>query len=205
MEKNKEKEVAHSSTEEIEEVKEVEENNTEEKTEETDEAAEITGEQDEVDETTEEKENELEKKYEKEIEELNNRLLRQQADYENLRRRMRLDQEAAAKYRSQNLIESLLPVIDNFERGLQVEPNSDEEKSLLQGMEMVYKQLQEALEREGVQVIDTVGHPFDPNFHEAVMQVEEEGVDSNEIIEELQKGYMLKDRVIRPAMVKVGI
>lgn len=139
-----------------------------------------------------------------EVAELNNRLLRVQADYDNFRRRSREEKEAAAKYRSQTVIEALLPVIDNFERALLVKPEAEEAKSLLQGMEMVYRQFQESLKNEGIEVIETVGQTFDPHLHQAVMQVEEEGFESNQIVEELQKGYKLKDRVLRPAMVKVN-
>lgn len=140
----------------------------------------------------------------KEIEELRNRLLRTQADYDNFRRRSREEKEAAAKYRSQTVIEALLPVIDNFERALLVKPETDEAKSLLQGMEMVYRQFQDTLKSEGVEVIKTVGQTFDPHLHQAVMQVEEPEFESNQIVEELQKGYKLKDRVMRPSMVKVN-
>lgn len=139
-----------------------------------------------------------------EITELNNRLLRIQADYDNFRRRSREEKEAAAKYRAQHVIESLLPVIDNFERALLVKPEAEEAKSLLQGMEMVYRQFQDTLKNEGVEVIETIGQTFDPHLHQAVMQVEEEGFEPNQIVEELQKGYKLKDRVLRPAMVKVN-
>lgn len=141
---------------------------------------------------------------EKEKEELNNRLLRVHADYDNFRRRTREEKERDAKYRSQNLVEEILPVLDNFERALNVETTNDESKSILQGMDMIYRQLLDALKKEGVSVIDAVGKPFDPNYHQAVMQVNEEGYESNTVVEELQKGYMLKDRVIRPSMVKVN-
>ncbi|NEU31643.1 nucleotide exchange factor GrpE [bacterium LRH843] len=139
-----------------------------------------------------------------EMNELTNRLLRVQADFDNFRRRSREEKEAAAKYRSQNVIEALLPVIDNFERGLLVSAESEEAKALLQGMEIVYRQFQDTLKNEGVEVIETVGQPFDPHVHQAVMQVEEEGFESGQIVEELQKGYKLKDRVLRPSMVKVN-
>ncbi len=139
-----------------------------------------------------------------EIAELNNRILRIQADYDNFRRRSREEKEAAAKYRSQTVIEALLPVIDNFERALLVKPEAEEAKSLLQGMEMVYRQFQDTLKNEGIEVIETVGQMFDPYLHQAVMQVEEDGFESNQIVEELQKGYKLKDRVLRPSMVKVN-
>lgn len=138
------------------------------------------------------------------LEETNNRLLRTQADFDNFRRRMNQEKESAAKYKSQSLAESLLPALDNFERALQVDAQSDETKSLLQGMEMVYRQLKEALEKEGIVPIETVGQSFDPHFHQAVMQVESDEYESNIVVEELQPGYKLKDRIIRPAMVKVN-
>lgn len=138
------------------------------------------------------------------IEELENRYLRLQADFENSRRRARLDMEAAQKYRVQNLATDLLQSLDNFERALNIKTENEETKSILKGMEMVYKGIMDALKREGVEPIESVGQPFDPYKHQAVMQVQEEGYDSNVVIEELQKGYMLKDRVIRPAMVKVN-
>jgi molecular chaperone GrpE len=140
----------------------------------------------------------------KELEEKENRYLRLQADFENSRRRARLDYEAAQKYRAQNLISDILPVLDNFERALNVETDHEQTKSLLQGMEMIYRSLLDALKKEGVEVIESEGKEFDPNFHQAVMQVAEEGYDSNIVVEEFQKGYVLKDRVIRPAMVKVN-
>ncbi|TSB46774.1 nucleotide exchange factor GrpE [Alkalicoccobacillus porphyridii] len=154
--------------------------------------------QDEADEQSEEA------AHKAEIADLNNRLLRVQADYDNFRRRSREEKESAAKYRAQGFVEELLPALDNFERALSVKPEGDEAKSLAQGLNMVYNQLQEALKKEGVTVIETVGETFDPHLHQAVMQVEEEGFESNQIVEELQKGYKLKDRVLRPSMVKVN-
>ncbi|MDQ0254342.1 molecular chaperone GrpE [Evansella vedderi] len=144
--------------------------------------------------------NELEQK----LEETTNRLLRVQADYDNFRRRTRLEKEADAKYRSQQLAEELLPALDNFERALMITPEAEETKNLLKGMEMVYRQIKDALNREGIEVIETVGQVFDPHVHQAVMQVETDEYEKNVVVEELQKGYKLKDRVIRPAMVKVN-
>ncbi|MGU9966583.1 nucleotide exchange factor GrpE [Bacillus sp. N1(2025)] len=138
------------------------------------------------------------------LDEKENKLLRVQADFENCKRRSRLEMEAAQKYRSQNVVTEILPALDNFERALQVEAESEQTKSLLQGMEMVRRQLMDALEKEGVEAIEAVGQEFDPNLHQAVMQVEDENFGSNIVIEELQKGYKLKDRVIRPSMVKVN-
>lgn len=138
------------------------------------------------------------------LDEKENKLLRVQADFENYKRRSRLEMEAAQKYRSQNVVTEILPALDNFERALQVEAESEQTKSLLQGMEMVRRQLMDALEKEGVEAIEAVGQEFDPNLHQAVMQVEDKNFGSNIVIEELQKGYKLKDRVIRPSMVKVN-
>jgi molecular chaperone GrpE len=132
------------------------------------------------------------------------RTLRLQADFENYKRRVQLDKQAAEKYRSQSLVSDILPALDNFERAMQVEASDEQMKSLLQGMEMVYRQLLEALTKEGVEAIEAVGKQFDPNEHQAIMQVEDSEFESNAVVEEFQKGYKLKDRVIRPSMVKVN-
>ncbi|MCJ2147639.1 nucleotide exchange factor GrpE [Bacillus sp. B19-2] len=144
------------------------------------------------------------KELQERFEEKENKLLRVQADFENYKRRARLDLEAAEKYRSQRIISELLPALDNFERALQIDPDNEQTKSLLQGMEMVHRQILDALKNEGVEQIPSVGEQFDPNMHQAVMQVEDEAYESNAVVEELQKGYKLKDRVIRPSMVKVN-
>lgn len=138
------------------------------------------------------------------LEEADNRYLRLQADFDNFRRRTRIDIEAGEKYRAQKLAVELLPAIDNFERALKIEADNEQTKSLLQGMEMVYRSLVDALKKEGVEAIEAVGKDFDPNFHQAVMQGEDENYGSNVVTDEFQKGYMLKDRVIRPSMVKVN-
>jgi molecular chaperone GrpE len=140
----------------------------------------------------------------KELDESENRIARLQADFENYKRRMRLDQEATVKYRAQNVISDLLPALDNFERALKVDATDDKTKSILQGMDMIYRGIMEALQTEGVEVIESVGKQFDPHLHQAVMQVEEADSEPNIVLEEFQKGYKLKDRVIRPTMVKVS-
>ncbi|MEK4028755.1 nucleotide exchange factor GrpE [Pseudobacillus sp. FSL P4-0506] len=147
-----------------------------------------------------EKINELEQK----LEEAENRYLRLLADFDNFRRRAQLDREASEKYRAQSLISDLLPLLDNFERALKVEATNEQTQSVLQGMGMVYNGLISALEKEGVEVIEAVGKEFDPNFHQAVMTDSDDQYSPNEVIEEFQKGYRLKDRVIRPSMVKVN-
>lgn len=162
----------------------------------------------EADEQAEENQTELLEKQLKELQERldekENKLLRVQADFENYKRRARLDLEAVEKYRSQRIISDLLPALDNFERALGIDPDNEQTKSLLQGMEMVHRQILDALQNEGVEIIPSVGEQFDPNLHQAVMQVEDEAYESNAVVEELQKGYKLKDRVIRPSMVKVN-
>lgn len=142
----------------------------------------------------------LQKKYD----ELNDRYLRLHADLENFKRRSRQDQAAAAKYRSQDLLTQLLPVMDNFERALQVEASEKEAIAIKQGVDMVYRQFQAALQGEGLETIEAVGKAFDPFIHQAIMQVKEEGFESGIVVEELQKGYQYKDRVLRPSMVKVN-
>lgn len=142
-------------------------------------------------------------KLQQEKDETYNRLVRLQAEFDNYKRRTLKEREADRKYKSQDLITELLPAIDNFERALQVEV-TEENKSIIDGIMMVYRQLQEALTSQGVEPIKTEGEVFDPNLHHAVMQIEDENMESNVVVEELQKGYQLKDRVIRPAMVKVN-
>ncbi|MFC0089779.1 nucleotide exchange factor GrpE [Allobacillus sp. GCM10007491] len=135
---------------------------------------------------------------------LNDRLLRLQADFDNYKRRMKKEKEMDLKYKSQELATEIIPVLDNFERALQTGADQENVASFVEGVEMVYQQLQQALEKVGVTEIEAEGKEFDPTIHQAVMQVEEDGYDSNQVIEVLQKGYQLKDRVIRPAMVKVN-
>ncbi|MFD1705460.1 nucleotide exchange factor GrpE [Siminovitchia sediminis] len=144
------------------------------------------------------------KELEGQLEEKENRYLRLLADFDNSRRRAKLDQEAAEKYRAQELITNLLPALDNFERAMQIEPDNEQTKALLDGVGMVYRSIIDALQTEGAKQIDAVGKEFDPNLHQAVMQAEEEGTEENIVLEEFQKGYLLKDRVIRPSMVKVS-
>ncbi|TMU85598.1 nucleotide exchange factor GrpE [Bacillus sp. BHET2] len=141
---------------------------------------------------------------EEKLNESENRYLRLRADFDNFRRRINVENEAKEKYRAQGLIAELLPALDNFERALNIEAESEQTKQLLQGMEMVHRSLVDALKKEGVEPIDAVGQEFDPHLHQAVMQTEDENFDSNVVVEEFQKGYKLKDRVIRPSMVKVN-
>lgn len=162
-------------------------------------------------EVQEEVELSIEEQYEAKLAELQaklddeeNRHLRLRADFDNMRRRNQLDREAAEKYRAQNLLSDLLPVLDNFERALQVETTSEEAASIIKGIEMVYRSLIEATEKEGLQVIKAEGEPFDPNVHQAVMQEQDSEKETGVVLRELQKGYVLKDRVLRPTMVSVN-
>ena len=138
------------------------------------------------------------------LEEEENRYLRLRADYDNTLRRQKLDREAAEKFRAQSLLTDLLPVLDNLERALQVQVSSEDATSLYKGVEMVYRQFLDAANREGLEVIATEGEPFDPNVHQAVMQEQDAEKESGVVLRELQKGYKLKDRVLRPAMVSVN-
>ncbi|MBR3380666.1 MAG: nucleotide exchange factor GrpE [Bacillus sp. (in: Bacteria)] len=174
-------------------------------------AAEVGAQEEAVQAETEEVKHDEQSAFQEKIDELQqlldekeNKILRVQADFENYKRRARTEVETVQKYRSQHVVSDLLPALDNFERALGIDPDNEQTKSLLEGMQMVYRQLVEALKNEGVEPIEAVGKEFDPNLHQAVMQVEDENYDSNIVVEELQKGYKLKDRVIRPSMVKVN-
>jgi len=139
-----------------------------------------------------------------EVARLNDQLLRNQAELENFKKRMNDERIKDNKYRSQHLATAILPALDTFERAMAVEIENEEVKNFLTGFEMIHKQFIESLASEGVEIIESEGQPFDPNFHQAVMQEEVEGTEPGIVLLEMQKGYKLKDRVIRPAMVKVS-
>jgi molecular chaperone GrpE len=145
----------------------------------------------------------IEDKLKKQIEDLKNDYARAYADTENLRKRLTNEAEQARKYRIQSFAKEILPVIDNLERALSIEV-CEADESFKKGVQMTYDQLLNALKNEGVEVIDCLNKPFDPNFHQAIMQEKKEGVEKGLVIEVLQKGYLLKDRILRPAMVKVS-
>lgn len=127
---------------------------------------------------------------------------RVQADFDNFRRRTAQERADWSKYCSQRLATNLLPILDNFERALQA--GGDDLNSFRGGIELIYRQFKEALEKDGIKAMEAVGTEFDPNFHEAVMQGPSDDYPDNTVIEEFQKGYMLADRILRPAMVKVA-
>ncbi|GAW28057.1 MAG: nucleotide exchange factor GrpE [Bacillota bacterium] len=139
---------------------------------------------------------------EQQLAEEKNARLRALADLENFRRRARQEREELLKYEAEGLITALLPVIDNFERALAA---TGEEGQLRQGVEMIYRQLMEVLTRAGLTPMECQGQEFDPHLHQAVMQVPTEEQPENTIVDVYQKGYYLKDKVIRPAMVTVAV
>lgn len=162
---------------------------TEEATEEDNSAVDITAIQTDLDKKTQE------------LQESEDRLMRLRADFDNFRRRTRQEKEELSAVVSQGILADLLPLLDNFERALAVETAAEE--AFKEGMSMVYNQFVASLQKNGLEPIQAVGEKFDPNFHQAVMRVEDAGQEDDTIIEELQKGYMAHGRVIRPSMVKV--
>ena len=143
-------------------------------------------------------------KLEEELKQSEDKYLRLYAEFENFKRRKNKEIETNNVYKSQKVITEILPSLDNLERALQVESDNEEIKSLLKGVEMVYEGLLNVLKSEGVELIETENAQFDPNYHHAVMQDEDSEKESGAILDTFQKGYKLKDRVIRPAMVKVN-
>ena len=138
------------------------------------------------------------------IEELQDRLKRQMAEFDNFRKRTEKEKSAMFEIGAKDIIERILPVIDNFERGLASIPEDAKGSAFANGMEMIYKQLLKNLEDAGVKPIEALGQPFDPNFHNAVMHIEDEKFGENIISQELQKGYMYRDSVVRHSMVQVA-
>lgn len=141
---------------------------------------------------------------EKELQEALERSLRAQADFDNFRRRTRQEKEEFAKYASSKVIGNLLPVIDNFERALDSSRETRDFDALMKGLDMTYRQLEQLLEQEGVKKMEAVGQPFNPELHQAVMQVDSDEHEEGTVVEEVMKGYILGDKVLRPAMVKVS-
>ena len=138
------------------------------------------------------------------IEELTDRLQRNMAEFDNYRKRTEKEKSAMFEIGARDIIEKILPVVDNFERGLAAVPEEDKGTPFAEGMEKIYKQLMKTLEDTGVKPIEAVGQPFDPNFHNAVMHVDDDSLGENIVAEELQKGYMYRESVVRHSMVKVA-
>ena len=149
------------------------------------------------------KKNKKDKKDEK-IEELTDKLTRQMAEFDNFRKRTEREKSQMYEIGAKDIIDKILPVVDSFERGLGAVKEEQKEDAFVQGMEKVYKQLMTTLEGIGVTPIDAVGQEFNPDFHNAVMHVEDESFGENTVAEEFQKGYMYRDSVVRHSMVKVA-
>lgn len=195
-----------------EEIKEEEKNTLDENEEENTEAAEAaeadTKDDDAVAEeqsksSVKEKKKKKKDKKDEKIEELNDRLLRNIAEFENFRNRSEKEKSAMFEIGAKSVIEKILPVVDNFERGLDAISEEEKESAFVKGMEAIYKQFSGVLEEIGVVPIEAVGKEFDPNLHNAVMHDEDESKEANIVSEEFQKGYMYKDNVVRHSMVKV--
>ncbi|MDD6208411.1 MAG: nucleotide exchange factor GrpE [Clostridiales bacterium] len=143
-------------------------------------------------------------KKDEKIEELNDRLMRNMAEFDNFRKRTEKEKSQMFEMGAKSIVEKVLPVVDNFERGLSSIPEEQKEDAFVQGMEQIYKQMLTMLEEAGVKPIEAVGKEFDPNFHNAVMHVEDENFGENIVAEEFQKGYLYKESVVRHSMVKVA-
>ena len=162
--------------------------------------------------TEEEKKKNLFKKKEKkekkdksaeQIAELNDKIKRQMAEFDNFRKRTEREKSQMFEIGAKSVIEKILPVVDNFERGLSTVPEEAKDEPFVQGMEKVYKQMMKELESLGVKAIEAVGQEFNPDFHNAVMQVENDELESGTVAQELLKGYMYRDSVVRHSMVAV--
>lgn len=211
MEENKKEDI---QTEAVNESEQVKENPTEEVLKEEVLEAEVEVEEEqESEETLAEEENSKQESHRKKkekkdpkdekIAELNDRLMRQMAEFDNYRKRTEKEKSGMYIVGAKDVVEKLLPIIDNFERGLAV-PEAEGGDPFVEGMQMIYKQMLTMFDEIGVKQIEALGQPFDPNLHNAVLHVEDENVGENEIVEEFQKGYTYKDFVIRHSMVKVA-
>ena len=138
------------------------------------------------------------------IEDLTDKLRRQMAEFDNFRKRTEKEKSGMFEMGAKSVVEKLLPVVDNFERGLASVPEEQKEDPFVAGVDKVYKQLLTVFDELGVKPIEAVGQPFDPNFHNAVMHVEDDEQGENVVVEEFQKGYMYHDSVVRHSMVKVA-
>ena len=154
-------------------------------------------------EDAEEPKNKKDKKDEQ-IADLTDKLTRHMAEFDNYRKRTEKEKSAMYEIGAKDVVEKILPIVDNFERGLQSVPEEKKDDPFVDGMDKIYKQMMSTLEGIGVKPIEAVGQEFDPNFHNAVMHVEDEELGENVVAEEFQKGYMYRDSVVRHSMVKVA-
>lgn len=141
---------------------------------------------------------------ETEVTRLKNEYLKEQADLENTKKRLEKERVIERKYAAMNVAKAFISPLDHFELALKHDVTEESTKSFVQGFEMILKEIKKGLESVGVTEIDATGAEYDPNFHQAVMVEKQDGVEPNQVIEVLQKGYLFKDRVIRPAMVKIS-
>lgn len=199
--------VETEETEETEETKETADTETEENVEETAESEGAEASEESSEEGEEKKgffkKKEKKSKQDEKIEELTDRVKRQMAEFDNFRKRTEKEKTQMFEVGAKSVIEKILPVVDNFERGLAAVPEEQKEDAFVQGMEKIYKQLMTELESLEVKPIEAVGTEFNPEFHNAVMQVENEELESGMVAQELQKGYMYRDTVVRHSMVAV--
>lgn len=195
-----EKDIADNASK-SDETSETTEEVTEEATEEVEEAS--TDEENGKDKKSFFKKKDKKDKKDEKIDELNDRLIRTMAEFDNFRKRSEKEKSQMFEVGAKDIIEKILPVVDNFERGLSVVTEEEKSSAFVQGIEKIYKQLLDVLEAAGVKAIDAVGKEFDPNFHNAVMHTEDEELGENIIAEEFLKGYMYRDSVVRHSMVKV--
>lgn len=150
------------------------------------------------------KKKEKKDKKDEKIEELTDRVRRQMAEFDNFRKRTEKEKTQMFETGAKSIVEKILPVVDNFERGLAAVTEEEKGTPFVEGMEKIYKQMMTVLEEAGVKAIEAVGQEFDPNLHNAVMHVEDEEFGENIIAEEFQKGYMYRESVVRHSMVKVA-
>ena len=150
------------------------------------------------------KKKEKKDKKDEKIEELTDRVRRQMAEFDNFRKRTEKEKTQMFETGAKSIVEKILPVVDNFERGLAAVTEEEKGSPFVEGMEKIYKQMMTMLEEAGVKPIEAVGQPFDPNFHNAVMHIEDENLGENVVAEEFQKGYVYRDSVVRHSMVKVA-
>ncbi len=198
-------EEAKKNAQETEEAEAETEEKAEEETEEKEaEETEAKTEESEEDKKSEKKLFGKKNKKDEKIEELTDRLTRQMAEFDNFRKRTDKEKSQMYEVGAKDIIEKILPVVDNFERGLDAVKEEDKEDPFVQGMEKVYKHLMTTLEEIEVKPIEAVGKEFDPNFHNAVMHVDDENFGENIVAEEFQKGYTYRDSIVRHSMVKVA-
>lgn len=189
-----------------EDVTDNEQNTSSANTDETTEASQDNLQEDDSQETTENvdpKDEEIQQ-LKQDVQENEEKYLRLYAEFENYKRRIQKENQTMKAYKAQDVLNDILPTIDNIERALQIEGENEQFQSLKKGVEMIHESLINALKENGLELIETEGHQFDPNVHQAVVQDDNPDFESGEITQELQKGYKLKERVLRPSMVKVN-